>query len=164
MFLYRVRTDKDVEFTGAILQNAAEEENIVLSSGLSGMNGQAELILRGITIISDQNLAWELQFFSSDLFQESNLDLDTFIARWSFAAADGVQIGATGTYEYYIDGLEIPLWDDDRVAVTNAGVTGTGELHVALVNRSATSKIAGATGEIVVTFWVEPMQAGGGGA
>lgn len=152
MFLYKVRTDKDVEFTGAIVQNAAEEENLVIPSGLSGMNGQVELILRGLSIVSDQNLAWELQFYSSDAFQEANLDADGYIGRWSFAAADGVQIGATGSYNYYIDGLEIPLWDDDK----------TGEIHVALVNRSATSKNAGATGEIVVTFWLEVMQAGGG--
>lgn len=152
MFLYKVRTDKDTEFTGAIVQNAAEEENIVISSGLSGMNGQVELVLRGVSIVSDQNLAWELDFWASDLFAESNLDADSWIARWSFATGDAVQIAGAGSYYYYIDGLEIPLWDNDK----------SGEIHVALVNRSATSKNAGATGEIVVTFWLEIMQAGGG--
>lgn len=152
MFIYKVRTDKDTNFTGAIAQNAGATANLVVPAGLSGMDGQVELILRGITVISKENLSWETQFFASDAYQNADLDLDGFIARWTFAASDAVQIGATGTYEYYIDGLEIPLWDNDR----------SGEIHLELVNRSAASKTAGAAGQLVVTLWIEVMQAGFG--
>lgn len=149
---YKLQTDKDVEFTGAIVQNASEQENIVLTPTLQGVNGTAQVFIRAIGIISDQNLAWELQFWSTDGFEDSNLDLDSNVGRWTFQAADGVQIAGTGSYYYYIDGLSIPYYDDDH----------TGELHVSLVNRSATSKNAGATGEIVVKVWAEPMGWGEG--
>ena len=145
---YRIRTDKDVEFTGAIAQNAAENENIVVGWADANLN----LTLTGITVVSDQNLAWELDFWNSDAFgSSSNMDLDGWIGFWGWLATDGAQIAGTGNYRYYIDGLEIPLYDAD----------GTGELHVSLVNRSATSKNAGASGEIVVTFHVQGQQVGG---
>lgn len=145
---YQIRTDKDVEFTGAIAQNAAENENIVVPWALPKL----DLTLTSITLISDQNLAWELCFWATDLFgSSSNMDLDNWIGNWPFQVTDGSQIASTGNYRYNIPDLNIPLRDDD----------GTQELHVSLVNRSATSKNAGATGEVVVTFHVEAEQVGG---
>lgn len=170
MFLYKVRTTSTVQWTAAIAQNAAVNANIAVPAGLSGMNGQVECILRGLTIVSKEQLAWELAFYTSDLFAGSSIDTDTYIGSWAFAASgtagDGEQIAATGDFLYYIDGLEIPLWDTDLDVIT-AGLdatAGSGELHVRLVNRSAAAKTANAAGAIAVTFWLEPMQAGGGGA
>ena len=143
---YTVRTDKDTHFTGAIAQNASEEENVVLPGALAGIRGNARGYIRSITVVSDQQLAWELGFFSADSFEDADADVDTHIAAWPFQAADGIQIAATGLYRYYVDGLAIPYLDDD----------GTFELHVALINRSATGKNAGATGEVAVEFEIEP--------
>ena len=150
---YRIRTDKDVQWTGAIVQNAGANETITVPWA----DAPLSLTLTGISVLSDQNLAWEFNFWNSALFgSSSNMDLDGWIGLWGFAAADGQQIAATGNYRYYIDGLEIPLW--------NSSANGTStmqELYVSLVNRSATSKNAGATGEIVVTFHVQAQQVGG---
>lgn len=147
-FIYTAVSDKDSHFTGAIAQNASEEENITLPTALDGVNGNARGIIRGVTIVSDQGLDWELYFFGSDLFSEtSDMDTDGYLGRCKFTATtDGIQIGGTGNFYYYKDGLEIPYLDADK----------TGELHVALVNRSATGKNAGATGEIVVKVHIEP--------
>lgn len=146
MVLVEVRTDKDVHFTGAIAQNAEEEENIVLPGSCGG--NAARVIVRAIAIVADQDLDWELWFWGTDLFDEADLDNDKFLGKAVFAAAEGTQIGGAGTFYSYKEGLAIPLADYD----------GTGEMHVSLVNRNVTGKNAGATGEIVVLFWVEPMQ------
>ena len=147
-FRYTVRTDKDVEFTGAIAQNASEEENVVLPVTLKGINGNARIRLKGMHIISDENLDWEVWLFGNDLFQESNIDNDRFLGRWSFVAADGLRIAGTGAYYYAIDGLDVEYVDLDN----------SGEIHVALVNRSAAGKTAGAAGEIVIEFVFEVPQ------
>jgi len=146
-FSYRLRTDKDVEFTGEIVQNAMESENIALPGTLDGINGTARCRIKAVTIISDENLQWELWFWANDLFQESNLDADRFVGKILFAAADGTRIAATGAYYYYQEDLDIAYEDLDK----------TGELHVSLINRSAAAKTAGAGGEIVVEFIMEPM-------
>jgi hypothetical protein len=139
-------------FTGAIAQNAKEDENITLPGALDGIGGNARGYIRGIMIQSDENLAWELAFWSSDTFDDTTLDDDDFLSRWSFAAADGVRFGGANQYYYYIEGLEIPYVDDDK----------SGELHMSLVNRSAASKTAGAGGEVVVEVFIEPMGPDGG--
>jgi hypothetical protein len=151
-FTYSVRTDKDTHFTGAIAQNAKEDENVVLPGALDGIRGNARGYIKGIMIQSDENLAWELAFWSTDGFENTDLDLDTFISRWSFVVADGVRFGGTGQYYYYIEGLKIPYVDEDN----------TGELHMSLVNRSAAAKTAGAAGEVVVEVYMEPMGPEGG--
>jgi hypothetical protein len=145
-FQYAVRTDKDTHFTGAIAQNAKEDENISLPVALEGMNGNARGLIRTIMLQSDQNLAWELAFWSGDGFDSTDVDLDTFISRWTFAVADGIRYGGAGQYYYYIEGLALPYVDDDN----------SGELHLSLVNRSATGKNAGGTGEVAVELSIQP--------
>lgn len=165
MMIYKVRTDSTVQWTGAIAQNASGDENIALTSGLAGMNGKVENILRGLSIVSKENLAWELDFYSSNTFATASPDTNKWLGRWTFAATDAKQIGGTGLWEYYIDGMELPLWDDDTSGTAGSAtnpIVGTGKLHVSLVNRSAASKTAGTNGALVVTFWLEPMQAGSG--
>jgi hypothetical protein len=148
-FAYTVRTDKDTHFTGAIAQNAKEDENLTLPGTLRGTNGNARIAIRSIMLQSDQNLSWELIFWSTDGFDNTDLDLDTFLSRWTFAVADGVQIAGANQFYYYIEGLDIPYVDADN----------TGELHVSLVCRSAAGKTAGAGGEVVVQIAAEPIGA-----
>lgn len=152
MYLYPVRTSSSVEFTGAIVQNAQETENIVLPSSLQGINGTASNILHAIEIVATENLAYTLDFYGTDAFNSATPNLNRFLGTWAFAASDGTQVAGAGLYRYYIDGLSIPLWDYDK----------TGELHVALVNRSVAAKTAGAGGAMAVTFWCQVM--GGGTA
>lgn len=149
---YKVRTDKDVNYIGALVQNAGADENITLPPQCAGVGNTAQVFIRAITIVSDQNLAWELDFWSTSGFANADLDLNSYIGRWTFGTGDGVQIAGAGSYYYYIDGLGIPYYDDSKA----------GQLHMTLVNRSATSKNAGATGEIVITVWCEPMGWGEG--
>jgi ABC-type glycerol-3-phosphate transport system substrate-binding protein len=146
-FSYKVATDKDSHFTGAIAQNASEEENIVLPAALAGVNGDARGTIRAIAVLSDQALDWQLVFCSKDVFTDADLDVDSCIVTYAFtASADALQIGGSGPYHYFKDGLALPYVDEDY----------SGELHVALVNRSVTGKNAGATGEVVVKIFIEP--------
>lgn len=144
--LIAVRSARATDFTAAIVQNAATTATLRVPANLKG---PARARVRNIVIISKENLAWELQFFASATFQQpGNIDNDSFLGYWAFAAADGVRatINAPANYFcYYIDGLDIPIesFDDD------------GSLHVALVNRSAAAKTVGAAGELIVRIGLE---------
>lgn len=149
-----IRSDKDTHFTGALAQNAGEEENIVLALytamaatrlGAIEPAKSARLTIREITVISDENLAWEVQFYKSDDFANSDLDLDDFLFSHAFSASDGAQVGGTGAFYYNQTKLEGAYYDAD----------GTGEIHIKLVNRSAASKSADAAGEVVVEVRAE---------
>lgn len=150
MPVYQIRTDPDAQFTGALATNAIATENLV-QSAFGGVDRNIQLVLTGLTLVSDQNLAWEIGIYGTDVFNSADPELNQFLGSWAFAASDGTQVAATGPYRYYIDGLSIPIMDYDK----------TSEIHLALVNRSVTSKNAGATGEITVTLWVQSMQVGG---
>jgi len=130
-----LRSDKDVDWIGAMAQNAGANANL---AGLPGNDG----IIESIAILSDQQLAWEVQLYSSDAFDNADLDLDTYLGSVRFAEGDGFQVAGAGAFRYDIHHLGIPYMDVD----------GTREIHAKLVNRSATGKNAGAAGEIVVKF------------
>ena len=149
-----IRTDKDTHFVGALAQNAGEAADIVLDLytamaatrlGAKEPAKSARLIVREIRIWSDQNLAWELQFWADDDYEETNADLDAFLGSHKFAVSDGAQNAGTGLYRYCQTKLELFYTDRDL----------TGEVHLKLFNRSATSKNAGATGEVVVELAAE---------
>lgn len=133
------RTDKDAQFTGAITQNNFEDENVAAKT--------SQTKIRSITIISDQNLAWELAFFTNDTFRNNDLDLNTYLGSIRFSTQDGLQVSGVGPYYYDVSGLDIDYIDLDN----------SDEFHLSLINRSATSKNAGATGEIVVIIAHEPV-------
>lgn len=147
-FYYLISTDPDIEFTGALATNAAENEDLVLAGAYQGINGAVQAFIRTITILSKENLAWELQWYRTDDFQNADPEVDKFLASWAFVAADGKQVAATGLYRYYVDGLEIPYVDEDK----------SGEMHLSLINRSVASKSAGAGGEITVVLGVQLME------
>jgi hypothetical protein len=64
----------------------------------------------------------------------------------SFDDTDGKQIGATAQFYYSWTGLHIPYHDDNVLC----------QLHCMIVNRSATAKNAGATGEVKVSISYKP--------
>lgn len=146
-FQFPVRTLKGTHFTTELVQNAAENEDVVLDGALAGVNGNARNIVQTITVISDQNLAWEIALYGKDTFAGgTDLDANTILCHHAFAAADGAQVGGAGSYVYFVDGLNLPYQDEDH----------SGELHIQLINRSATSKNAAGTGEVVVQLWLSP--------
>lgn len=133
-----VTTDKDSHFTGALAQNAKEDESIVVDLK------DDRCVIVSIALQSDENLAWDVFFWKTSEFDNTNLDDDDFIGYVSFAAADGVRIGGAGQYYYSKDSLAIPYVDEGDAS----------KLHVSLVCRSAAGKTAGAAGEVVIRFGI----------
>jgi len=136
---YRLRSDKDTHFTGSIVQNAKEDENLI---GLPANRVR----ITGIALQSDQQLNYRVIFWTTDGFDNTDLDLDTFCAEVQIPlVTSGFRIA--GANQYYLDvrGLEIEYEDDDA----------SQELHVSLMNLSATTKNAGATGEVVLEIYYE---------
>lgn len=136
---HTIRSDKDDHFTGAIAQNAVEEES------LTGLIAN-KVRITGIVILSDQQLDYRVAFYSTDGFANADLDLDTLINEVELDLISyGWRIAGTGKYQMIITGLDVDYIDDDA----------TNELHVALQNLSSTSKTAGSDGEVILRFIYE---------
>jgi len=151
--LYYIRSDKDTHFSGALAQNAGELESLSFPAELNAMNVR-ELVIESITIIFEQAaLEWDVYLWSkAAATTASNVDTDNFLAYVNFASTGGKQIAGTGSFYYSAFDLNLPYKDQDVNAITAGS-----KLHVTLVNRSATAKNAGATGEVVVLFGVRPV-------
>lgn len=135
-------TDKDVHFTGAIVMNAQETENI------TGLLSNRYLV-RGVNIQSDQALHYRLIFWGSDTFDDTDLDVDTYIDDVDLdLSAGGAAFRIAGAGQYYLNSgdLEI-LYEDYDI---------TRELHISLQNLSAVAKNAGATGEVQIDIKMTP--------
>ncbi len=134
--IFTLTSDKDSHFSGAIVQNATEEENLV---GLASNR----IRITSITIQSDQSLDYRLIFFNTDAFANSDLDVDDLAGEVELDIPSyGFRIAGANQYYMSVHGLTLDYEDED----------GSYELHVALQNLSATAKNAGATGEVVVTI------------
>lgn len=134
-----IRTDKDTHFTGALIQNAKEDKNLV---GLL----TNKLRITGITILSDQRLNYKLLFWYTDGFENADLDLDMFCGEIELdLTAYGIQVGGAG--KWYLDVRNLHL-DYQDIDLSN-------ELHVSLFNNCPVAKIAGAAGEVVVIITLE---------
>lgn len=137
--LNTIRSDKDTHFTEAIAQNAKEDENI---AGLLSNN----IRITKVAIQSDQQLDYRLIFWATDQFDNTDLDVDDFMAeREMDLTAYGFRIAGANQWYMELDNLGIQYSDDDA----------THELHISLQNLSATGKNAGATGEVVVEITYE---------
>jgi hypothetical protein len=139
-----LRTDKDVHFTGAIAQNAGENEDIVTNYHAK------ECLLMSLSMIADQNLDYELHFWKdaqkTGVFGTADIDSDRYLGFFSFPASGAKQVGEAGISSYYYhQTLTSPFRLKDETTTTDRF-----NVHVRLMNRSATSKNAGATGEIVL--------------
>ena len=137
---YTVSSDKDQHFTGVIIQNAKEDEN------LPGLLGNKVRIV-GVSLQSAQSLHYRVIFWSKDSFNNAALDLDAFCGEIDCDfPAYGFQIGGAGQYYLDIRGVDIDCEDGD----------GTQELHISLLNRSVANKNAGAAGAVKVVVYYEP--------
>lgn len=142
--LFPIRSDKDVDFIGAIVQNAKEDANL---TGLP-MN---KVFIKGISLQSKEARDYLVSYWSKDTFEDTDLDVDTFIdwTRFNLAGTSGIDVmRIAGANQFYgsVTGLNIPYEDKDA----------SNELHISLLNLSASAKTAGAAGEVVVEVWVEP--------
>ncbi len=127
-------TDKDVEFTGAIPQNAKEDENL---TGLAAN----KIVITDVMIEGEEDLAFYLLFWSTDAFENADLDVDTFLGFVDLdIPSNGFRIGAAN--QYYLNVTDVNLNYEDEDA--------TNELHVSLLCRTAAGKTAGVPGEVKV--------------
>lgn len=139
-YFYTLRSDKDSHFTGAIAQNAKEDEN------LTGLLGN-KVRITGVSLQADENLSFRVVFWKTDGFEDADLDLDRFCGEVVIdLPTDGYQIA--GANQYYLDmrGLDIDYEDEDA----------SNELHVSLMCLTAAGKTAGAGGEVVLEIFYEP--------
>ncbi|GAI19843.1 unnamed protein product, partial [marine sediment metagenome] len=131
---YTVRSDKDVHFTGAIVTNAKEDENL---AGLLS----SKIRIVGLAIQSDQQLHYRAIFWRKDTFEDADLDVDAFISEQELDLVTiGYQIAGAGQWYAALTSLNIDYEDEDE----------TSELHISLQNLSAAAKIAGAAGEVTL--------------
>ena len=134
-------------FTGAIAQNAIEIESLTSPD----TRDTDEFIIEAISIIVDAfaaDTAFHVVFFDTPT-QTAVVNDDPFIEFVNFSGVSGMTIGTGGggTQRYHaVSGLAISYKD----------ALGGGQIHVGIVNRAATSKPAGATGELKLKLWVRP--------
>lgn len=129
-----IRSDKDTHFTTAIALDNHEAEN------LTGLNSNVGVV-ESVTLLAEDNIDWRVHFWSTDGFDNADLDTDAWLGSVDFSAVDGVQLPAlvSTTFRYSKSGLALPYVDDD----------GTNELHVSL-EAIGVAKTAGATGEVAL--------------
>lgn len=157
----RIRTNSTTDLTAACALNAMITVDI--KNNAVGAGGAVKSRVRSLTLMSDQNLAWEINFFGTADYVSliaTSFESVHFLGRYQFQAADGLQIAATGAYYYYIDGLDLAYQDFDFGNKVRNPVADIGVVHVGVVNRGAGAKNAGATGRLVVGIGIEDTLTG----
>tara|TARA_Y100000310_G_scaffold236502_1_gene239688 strand:+ start:7320 stop:7793 length:474 start_codon:yes stop_codon:yes gene_type:complete len=152
---YTVETivsDKDTHFTGALTQNAIENESLDFPADWS----QAQIQKMMITGVSAQaiftntttTLDFEVFLWNTKDFANTDLDVDGYVASFILAATDARQIAGTGQYYYESQ-------SDFKLPIDYQDTDSSGKLHVGLVNRSATTFHA--DDSIKLIFTAEPV-------
>lgn len=147
---FPVKSLAATQFTEALAPGAA---SALYSIGLPQSLWRRALV-QSLTIVSKDNVAWEINLFSSATGPTTDPTTDTWLGRWTFGESDGEQIGGTGLWRYVIEGLGIAYVDLD--GANNAAVAQT--LHVIVVNKSlVNTKAANAAGALTLTAVMELM-------
>lgn len=153
--LINVRTNAATQFIAAQAQNAEATLDLgpapagtpdgdgYVDQGLGATSVASRL--RAILVQSVQNLQWELWLWADNLYRTPAIGGQHPLGIWNFAVANGF-LGADGLYTYYVDGLDVPYYD----------LLAKGQIHLMLINRSATTKPAGAGGAVQVQLTLEP--------
>lgn len=134
-------TNKDTNFIGAINQWAQEKANI------TGLTSNRYMI-RGVNIQSTQPLKFQLLFWSSATFDNTDKNLDTFLdsVELDMSSSPTFQIDAINQYYLNISGLEIVYEDIDE----------TQTLHISLQNLDPVAKLAGIPGNVQIDIKMTP--------
>lgn len=143
--IYSCRTVSTRDFLEALAQDAASIATIQLPDAIGG-SGTSRAIIRHLTILSVQNLAWEVVLYRRSSFHQADIDSYSILSRMRFTATDGVLIPGSGFYAYLSNNVDLPYADDDRL----------GRLYLMLINHSAGAKSAGAAGAVVLELHMEP--------
>ncbi|MCK4960475.1 MAG: hypothetical protein KAT00_13775 [Planctomycetes bacterium] len=138
---------KGTHFTGAIVLNAIESESLNFPTDWQTL-GVEKCIIEGLSIQSDQNLEWDVYIWNTSDYNSTDLDAAKLVDQINYASTAGKRIAGANQYFYASPTLEVPYEDKDK----------TSKLHLSLVNRSATAKIAGASGEIVLRLTLRPIR------
>jgi hypothetical protein len=148
-----VRTLAASQFRGALAQHAIATLDLdPVQGGGSALGPHAECHIEAISILSAQNLAWEIYLYRRSTFNQAAIDDNYLAGRHVFAATDGLQIAATGPFLYYTSNVNIPYWDEEP---RNSTVP-QGRIHLGLVNRSVTGKSADDAGAISIRLICSP--------
>lgn len=146
-------TDPATQLRDAAAQNVPLTLNMGAGPALGQIDGSVSAgktlraRIRQLTIISVENLIWEVSFWHNDLFTSPTLLAGTrrYAGRYTFQVADGLRAGTLGEYYYASPVLDIPYYDDDS----------SGELHLMLRTTSAAGKSAGDAGAIQIGIALE---------
>ena len=142
--LIYIRSDKDLAFTDALIEDAREDESLAFPNEIGRSN---EVLIETISIISKENREWDVYLFTKSGFSNADLDLDNFLTVVKFTEVSGNQIATAGSF-YYSQAL---------LAIAYKDLDATSKLHISLVNRGIGTKTAGAAGEIILLFGVRPV-------
>ncbi len=158
-FLFPVQSRPTVDFLAALGAASAPFTPPFVGGTVQNLPGLPPVnsrrwILRVIEYLASSDFGLEFDFFATAAGLTASAATDTFVSRYQFAAANGVQFNGTGPFRFYSDGLAIPIVDLDSVNTVNPPL-----LHVAAQNIDTVAKAASPTDILQVTFWVEPMQA-----
>jgi hypothetical protein len=133
---YIISSDPAVNFLAGLVLNASA------NADLTGLTDNT-VTITGLTVVSAQQLHYQVLLYKKDTFLPADFaaSIDADLASY------GVAVGAV-----YV--MDITKEDDLYIDMDS-----TQELHVALVNRDAAAKNAGAAGAVTLTFKYEPRRA-----
>jgi hypothetical protein len=129
---YIVSSVSDTHYTGALVQNQAEEEEF------PGLRGDGKGCIKAIIIKSRENLAWQLELWDAD---------DNILDRVLFDPAEATEQLISGTtWFFYATPVQNAMPFKWAIPLTVPKETVT----VALRNMSAATKTAGDDGAVIV--------------
>lgn len=157
-FVFPVASNPTTNFTEALVATASAFTPPFAGTAMNNIGGVPPLNgrrywIRGIEYLAVENVGLEFDFWASAAGLTDAVASDTFLSRYQFAAANGVQFNGIGLYRYFAWGLELPYYDLDTINTTTPP-----SLHVAAQNVDTVAKSADAAGAVAVTFWLAPMQ------
>jgi hypothetical protein len=153
--VYPVQTDPTLHFTDAIAQNAGELEHVRLEETIAA-GRHCRSIIRHLTILSTQQLAWEVVLLNRRAALGTTLAASGFLSAYRFTASEGKLYTGSAWYHYFAANVDLPYNDLDFENVALSAIERGGNLHLLLVNRSPISKLAGTAGALRLTLHMEP--------
>lgn len=139
VIFYDLASDKDNNFTLALLTGFKEDEN------LTGLLTN-KVRVTGISIEAEQALNFWIMFWKSATFSNPDLNIDTFIGGVNLDLAGfGLRVDGAGQWYMSLEDVDLDYEDANRTNV----------LHVSLYNADAVAKIAGAAGAVKLVFRYE---------
>lgn len=139
-----------VNFLDALATGAATAINSLQIPLGGGSRRYTITAIRVLTMEAISPLFW---FYGSATGETSDVDTDSGLGAALFDDASAVQLGGSGLYRWYAEGLNIPYHDADA-----ANSVSPPRLHVILQNQSTTAKSANAAGAINAIFYLAPQQ------